>query len=65
LHEWLKDTLSTLALTGAIEGDAWDYNTAVTTPTREFNVTEILRKDIAVSETQRAVNPAGFRDAYA
>jgi hypothetical protein len=28
-------------------------------------VTQILRQDIGVSETQRAVNPAGFKDAYA
>lgn len=30
-----------------------------------FNVTTILRQDIGVSETQRHLNPAGFRDAYA
>lgn len=63
-HEWLKDTLGTTDATGAIEGDAYSYATT-TAPTREFNITMILRQDIGVSETQRYLNPAGFKDAYA
>lgn len=70
VHEWLTDTLaatSTATGTGgtvAIEGDDWAYNTLTTRPTRVTNNTMIFRKDISVSETQRAVNPAGFKDAY-
>jgi len=30
-----------------------------------LNVTQIFRVDVAATETQRAVNPAGFKDAYA
>lgn len=71
VHEWLTDTLaatSTASGTGgvvAIEGDDWAYNTLTTRPVRVTNNTMIFRKDISVSETQRAVNPAGFKDAYA
>lgn len=63
-HEWLTDTLAATSTAGAIEGDDWSFNTATTRPVRRTNRTQIFRKDIAVSETQRAVNPAGFRDAY-
>lgn len=65
-HQWLKDTLGldTIDTAGAIEGADYSYE-ATSTPEREFNVTQILRQDIGVSETQRAVNSAGFKDAYA
>lgn len=63
-HEWLKDTLGTTDTVGAVEGADYAYESS-TTPTREFNITMILRKDIGVSETQRYLNPAGFKDAYA
>jgi hypothetical protein len=63
-HEWLKDTLGTVDATGAVEGADYAFESS-TTPTREFNITMILRKDIGVTETQRYVNPAGFKDAYA
>jgi len=63
-HEWLKDTLGSVDATGAVEGADYSFESS-TTPTREFNITMILRKDIGVTETQRYVNPAGFKDAYA
>ena len=64
VHEWLEDTLAATSTAGAIEGDAYSYVTS-TTPTRVLNLTQIFRKDIGVSRTQRKVNPAGFSDAYA
>jgi hypothetical protein len=63
-HQWLQDTLGTVDTTSAVEGADYGYDTS-STPTREFNVTMILRQDIGVSETQRAVDSAGFKDAYA
>lgn len=65
-HEWIEDTLqaaSTFA-GGASEGAAFSANT-VLTRTRKSNWTMIFRKDIAVTETQRALNPAGIKDEYA
>lgn len=64
VHEWLTDSLGSVDTTGSAEGADYLYDTS-TTPSRVFNVTMILRQDIGVSETQRAVNPAGFKDAYA
>ena len=64
LHQWLQDSLAATSTAGAIEGDDWTYNTATTRPSRLVNYTQIFRKDISVSETQRAVNSAGFKDAY-
>lgn len=64
VHEWLNDTLDAAETTGAVEGADWALDT-VTTPTRILNITQIFRKDLGVPETQRAVNPAGFKDAYA
>ncbi len=63
-HQWLKDTLSSQTLSGAAEGADWALDTT-TAPSREFNITMILRKDIGISETERAVDTAGFKDHYA
>lgn len=69
-HQWLTDTLySSLSdagidLTGATEGSDWSLDTE-TSPSRVFNITMILRQDIGVSETQRAIAAAGFKDVYA
>jgi hypothetical protein len=63
-HQWLTDTLTSPTLTGAVEGADWSLDTT-TAPVRDFNVTMILRKDIGLSESQRAVDTAGFADQYA
>ncbi len=63
-HQWLQDTLGSVTTDSAVEGADYAYDSS-TTPNREFNVTMILRQDIGVSETQRAVDSAGFKDAYA
>lgn len=63
-HQWPQDTLGSVDTSGAVEGADYSYD-STTTPSRVFNVTQILRQDIGVSETQRAVNAAGFKDAYA
>lgn len=63
-HQWLKDTLGSPDLAGAREGADWSLDTQ-TSPSREFNITMILRKDLGVSETERAVDTAGFKDHYA
>jgi hypothetical protein len=65
-HQWLIDTLSTQAAsdTPTVEGADWSLSTT-TAPSRIFNITMILRKDIGLSESQRAVDTAGFADQYA
>lgn len=63
LHEWLTDALAATATAGAIEGD--DFTpAALTNRTRQQNLCQIFRKDFAVSDTQRSVNPAGVSDEY-
>ncbi len=63
-HEWLIDSLATVAARGVVEGLDWAAPTH-TAPTRPVNWTEIFLKQIAVTETQREINAAGFTDAYA
>lgn len=63
-HQWLIDTLSSQNTDGAVEGADWSLD-STTAPSRIFNVTMILRKDIGLSESQRAVDTAGFADQYA
>jgi hypothetical protein len=63
-HQWLIDSLGSQNTTGAVEGADWSLDTT-TAPSRVFNVTMILRKDIGLSESQRAVDTAGFADQYA
>jgi len=62
-HEWLTDTLAAATTAGGTEGRDFiseDRENRV----RAQNVTQIFRKDIKVTNTQRAVNPAGVKDEY-
>ena len=60
-HEWIEDTLGTAST--KIEGAVFAGDTLLTR-TRKSNWTTIFGKHIVVSETQRAVNPAGVKDEY-
>lgn len=62
-HEWLIDSLSATATGGAFEGGGFSAEATIAR-TRLLNNTQIFRRDIAVADTQRAVNPAGIRDEY-
>lgn len=61
--EWLTDTLAATSTGGGTEGQDFQMG-ELSGRTRSQNVTQIFRKDIWVSNTQRAVNPAGVRDEY-
>ena len=67
-HEWLEDSLtaaSAAPYTADYAAEGADFSAqAISIPSRLLNWTQIFRKDIKVSETQRVVNPAGMRDAY-
>jgi hypothetical protein len=60
----MTDTLATASAAGTIEGEDW-ATAALTAPARVVNQCQIFGKNIAVTETERAENPAGFGDAYA
>ena len=66
-HEWLEDTLAAASANPysatMFEGADFSQQT-MSVRVRKNNITQIFRKDIKVSETQRAVNPAGVRDEY-
>lgn len=63
-HEWIQDTLAAAVTGGAAEGA--DFGTPdISARTRVTNITQIFRKDLRVSNTQRAVSPYGIRDEYA
>lgn len=65
-HDWIEDSLTTVTASAMAAVDGADYvYDASTTPSRRTNVTEIFRKDIGTTLTQQALNPAGFKDAYA
>jgi len=63
LHEWLTDTLGSVATNAHAEGTDAVYPT-LTNPTRLFNYTQIFRKPYQVSGTERAVNTAAFNDRF-
>lgn len=66
-HEWLEDNLVAASANpySATMFEGADFSQqAVSIRVRKTNITQIFRKDIKVSETQRAVNPAGVRDEY-
>ena len=63
-HEWLKDTLKTPAANAAVEG-ADATSKTITNPTRLRNYAQIIENTYQISETERAVNTAGFADRKA
>lgn len=62
-HQWLTDTLSAVGVNAQAEGADPSYADR-TNPTRKTNWTQIVRKDVLVSETDRASNTAGFQDRF-
>jgi hypothetical protein len=62
-HQWLTDTLAAVATNAQAEGADPDYAIR-TNPVRKANYTQIVRKDVLVSESERSSNTAGFRDRF-
>lgn len=62
-HEWLEDTLAAVKFNSYVEGA--DASFAVTDPSRTINYTQIVRQGFEVSDTQEAIDHAGFADRYA
>jgi hypothetical protein len=63
-HEWSTYDYASAADNSALEGATFSYGT-LTSPSRVGNWTQIFTKTFQVSETQRAVDPAGMEDEYA
>lgn len=62
-HQWLTDTLKSVATNSAIEGADATYS-ARTNPSRLANYTQIFTVNYTVTDTDRAVNSAGFDDRF-
>jgi hypothetical protein len=63
LHEWLTDTYASSADNAQVESS--DAAAAdLTQPTRSTNVVQMFRKNIVVSDTERAVRVYGASDPY-
>lgn len=63
-HEWLTDSLASAAANSNIEGDDYSFEN-LTARSRLSNQTQIFVTPVRVSDTQRAVDTAGFEDEYA
>lgn len=63
LHEWLTDTYSSSADNAQIESSDLSV-TDLTQPSRANNVVQMFRKNIVVSDTERAVRVYGASDPY-
>lgn len=59
--EWLTDLLDQATSNATAEGSQANFQ-AVTSRVRLLNYTQISRESYDISDTQRAVNPAGIRD---
>jgi hypothetical protein len=62
-HEWLIDTLTAVKDNAQLEGAGITYHN-VTNPSRLANYTQIFKQGFKVSDTERAVDEAGFPDRY-
>jgi len=63
VHSWPVDTLATPSTAGAPDGVDFSGD-VLTMPVRLFNGTQIFRRDVVVSDRERASNPAGIKDMY-
>lgn len=63
VHSWPVDTLAAPSTAGVPDGVDFSGD-ILTTPVRLFNGTQIFRRDVIVSDRERAANPAGIRDMY-
>lgn len=63
-HEWLTDSLASAGENSNIEGENYSFEN-LTARTRLSNQTQIFVTPVRVSDTQRAVDTAGFEDEYA
>lgn len=63
-HEWLTDTLKTVASNAQVEGADPSF-AARTRPVRYNNHTQIVSIPYQVSDTERNVDQAGFNDRFA
>jgi len=63
LHEFLQDTLAAAGDNANIEGSDFSAGTTVQ-PVRKNNVTQIFRKDIQVTRTERSVQHYGMTDPF-
>jgi hypothetical protein len=61
--EWLTDTLDRAASNAVAEGSSATF-TAAGARVRLNNLCQISREPVEVSDTQRAVRPAGIKDEY-
>lgn len=64
LHEWPMDSYANAAANKKVEGFDYEFP-ALTSATRGQNYTQIFAKLGKVSKTQRASDPAGYKDEYA
>lgn len=64
VHDWVQDTLGATSTGGVAEGKDFTVD-EIDQRTRKTNICQIFRKDIQVTNTQRAVDPVGVRDEYA
>jgi hypothetical protein len=64
LHEFIKDSLTSVALNAQLEGDNFAPQSRPT-PVRMNNRTQIQYKVVSVSRTQQASNPYGMKNMLA
>lgn len=64
LHEWVEDSLAAPATNKHIQGEDITFVKRAM-PSRKANYTQIFQTPVDVSDTQRAVNPAGYEDEFA
>src|SRR5437667_12609097 len=62
-HQWVRDTLNAPATNAQTEGADASFANRVA-PTRSANYTQIIRRDIMVSVSDRASNAVGFNDRF-
>lgn len=62
-HQWQIESLRARNTRGIVEGADFSLST-LSAPSRVVNQTEIFGDDIAVTESERQENPAGFGDAF-
>jgi hypothetical protein len=62
VFDWVEDVLPSISTAGVAPGAEFSVDTA-TTPLRKTQANQIFRRDVAVADTESALDPAGVGDA--
>lgn len=64
IHEWQTRSIGTYTLNNAPEGFTYNFTRGMTLPARTSNITQVMQKEVRVSNTEQAVRHYAISDPF-